>query len=358
MINAWAKGWGSAAEPVERIVLQFGEGKKKKALRNFSAGTRIGKSLFLGSDEHAEIDLLSLQPQGEWSGHLQFRLGDLLPLDSAEQEADLEGLSADNGWLWVVGSHARTRPKVEKAKDERIDLEALADLKDTRPRCLLARLPLVERSGISHPVSADGNRRAGMLLQHSEGNALAVALTKDPLLAPFTKIPAKEGGVDIEGIAANGPRIALGMRGPVIGGHGLILEIEIGEDDKGALQIIQGPVRRLVALEGLGVRDLKRMGDDLLILAGPTTALSGPCAIYRWRGWASDLPHDPAKVHLHRPERLLDLPFGRGSDHPEGLALWELADGATGLMVIYDSPADDRIDKDAKTLVADVFRLP
>ena len=358
MSNAWAKGWGSPVEPVERVILQFGKGKKRKALRNFSAGTRIGNSLFLSSDEHAEIDLLSLQPEGGWSGHIQYRLGDLLPLGDAEQEADLEGLSADNGWLWVVGSHARTRPKVEKAKDERIDLEQLADLKDTRARCLLARLPLVERSGIFHPVSADGARRAAMLPQGSEGNALAAALALDPLLSPFTKIPAKEGGVDIEGIAASGSRIALGMRGPVIGGHGLILEIEIGEDDQGALQIVKGPVRRLVALEGLGVRDLKLMGDDLLILAGPTTALSGPCAIYRWSAWASDLPHDPAKVHLHRPERLLELPFGRGSDHPEGLALWGLPDSTTGLMVIYDSPSDERIDKDAKTLVADVFRLP
>lgn len=197
-----------------------------------------------------------------------------------------------------------------------------------------------------------------MLSQHSEGNALASALAKDPLLTPFTKIPAKEGGVDIEGIAASGSRVALGMLGPVIGGHGLILEVEIEEDTQGTLQIVHGPVRRLVALDGLGVRDLKRMGDDLLILAGPTTALSGPCAIYRWPGWACDLPHDPAKVHLHKPERLLELPFGRGSDHPEGLALWELTDGATGLMVIYDSPSDERIDKAAKTLVADVFRLP
>ncbi|MDF0544163.1 DUF3616 domain-containing protein [Sphingobium sp. H39-3-25] len=358
MSTSWEKRWGYPAKPVERIVLNFGDGRKRKALRNFSAGTRVGDSLFLGSDEHADIDLLSLQTGGGWSGHIQYRLRDLLPLGEAEQEADLEGLSVDNGWLWVVGSHARTRPKVEKAKDERIDLEALADLKDTRARCLLARLPLIERAGVLHPISTDGTRRAAMLSMGREGNALAAALAKDPLLAPFTKIPAKEGGVDIEGIAASGARIALGMRGPVIGGHGVILEMEIGEDGKGALQIVQGPTRRLVAMEGLGVRDLKRIGDDLLILAGPTTALSGPCAIYRWSGWACDLPHDPAKVHLHRPERLLELPFGRGSDHPEGLALWELADGTMGLMVIYDSPSKDRVDQDAKTLVADVFRLP
>lgn len=234
----------------------------------------------------------------------------------------------------------------------------LADLKDTRSRCLLARLPLVVHSGVYEPVRIDGQRRAAMLPQDHQGNALAAALARDPLLAPFTRIPAKEGGIDIEGIAVSGSRIALGMRGPVIGGHGLILEIEITLADKGELSLAGKPVRRLIALEGLGVRDLKRHGNDLLILAGPTTALSGPCALYRWKDWVTDLPHDPTTVHLHRPERLLEIPFGRGLDHPEGLALWALEDGTTGLMVIYDSPTDHRIDVDAKTVIADIFRLP
>lgn len=49
-----AKGRGSPAETAERNIRQF----KKKALRNFSAGTRIGNSLLLRSNEHAEIDPL------------------------------------------------------------------------------------------------------------------------------------------------------------------------------------------------------------------------------------------------------------------------------------------------------------
>ncbi|MBV2149165.1 DUF3616 domain-containing protein [Sphingobium sp. AS12] len=358
MNDIWSSGWSAPAVPIERIVLQFGKGKKKKALRNFSAGTRVGDSLFLGADEHADIDRLGRSATGDWSEHAQFNLGDLLPLADPGQEVDLEGLSADDGWLWVLGSHARARPKVEKANDERIDLRLLADLKDTRARCLLGRIPLVEHLGTHHPVRIDGHRRAGVLPQDSDGNALAAALARDPLIAPFTKIPAKEGGVDIEGIAVVGTRVALGMRGPIIGGHGVILELEVGVSGQGVLGLEGDPVRRLVALEGLGVRDLKRLGDDLLILAGPTTGLSGPCAIYRWPGWVNDPPHDPSKVHLHRPERLLELPFGRGSDHPEGLALWKLEDGAMGLMVIYDSPSPQRVDFDARSITADVFRLP
>lgn len=357
MTDIWSNGWGEPAAAINRVVMHFAR-SKKKALHNFSAGTRIGESLFLAADEHAAIDRLTQLPDGGWGSHEQYKLRDLLPLAEADQEADIEGLSEDGGWLWVLGSHARTRPKAEKAEGERIDLNVLADLKDTRSRCLLARLPLVNHSGVYDPVRMDGQRRAGMLPQDHQGNALAAALAQDSRLAPFTRIPAKEGGIDIEGIAVSGSRVALGMRGPVIGGHGLIVEIEIEITDQGDLSLAGEPIRRLIALEGLGVRDLKRHGDDLLILAGPTTALSGPCALYRWKNWVTDLPIDPATVSLHRPGRLLEIPFGRGSDHPEGLALWALEDETTGLMVIYDSPADHRIDVDAKTVIADIFRLP
>jgi hypothetical protein len=108
-------------------------------------------------------------------------------------------------------------------------------------------------------------------------------------------------------------------------------------------------------LEGLAVRDLKRDGDDLLILAGPTTAVSGPCALFRWSGWLHELPAHRDQVRLHRPAHVMDLPHGRGFDHPEGLAL----DGATGagrLIVVVDSPADTRVD--GLKLQVDRFDLP
>ncbi|PAX08589.1 DUF3616 domain-containing protein [Sphingomonas lenta] len=341
-------------KPVGRVTLRFGGDKKRKALSNFSAGTRVGESVFLAADEHADIDRLTIAGQ-ECGEPARFELADLLPLADPEEEADLEGLAADEGWLWVLGSHARTRAKPEKAEGECIDLAALADLNDTRARCLLARLPLVREDGCWTPVKQDGDRRAGMLRQGKKGNAVAKALANDPLVGPFTELPAKEGGVDVEGIAVCGDRVALGMRGPVIAGHALLIEFAIKAKKSGELKVTQDPVFRLMALQGLGVRDLKRVGDDLLILAGPTTGLDGPCALYRWRGWANDPPRDAKQVRLHRPEMLFEIPVGRGCDHPEGLALWN---GGSQILVIYDSPAPDRIDVDARTVAADLFNLP
>ncbi len=352
-------GWPVPATPVAQVTLAFGPDCDRDTLGNFSAGSRIGDALFLGADEHGCLERLSRVKSGHFAGHVRYNLCDLLELADPDGEIDIEGLAVDEDWLWIVGSHARTRPKVRKADDRCIDLDALANLKDTRSRCLLARLPLVpDAGGVPEPVRHAGKRRAGLLKQTKHGNALAEALAADPLLKPFTRVPAKEGGLDVEGIAVCDNRVALGLRGPVIGSDAVLLEVEIKTKKGGALHLVGDPVKRLLDLEGLGIRDLKRCGDDLLILAGPTTGLSGPCALYRWRDWANDPPQDARKVRLHQPERVIDLPFGRGVDHPEGLALWEEGGARRGVLVIYDSPAEARVDRKKGTIDADLFQLP
>lgn len=347
-----SRGWPEPAVPVATVALRFRTDPDCPAVANMSAAVRVGATLFLAGDENAAIERLT-RDGGDWGNHLRLPLADLLDLSDAEEEADLEGLAIDGDWLWVLGSHARTRPKLKKDQPQ-IDTRALADLKDTRPRCILARLPLVERDGAWLPVREDGDRRAAMLKPNKRGNALAAMIADDALLSPFTRIPAKEGGVDMEGIAVCGNRVAFGMRGPVIGGNAVLIEARTRTTKKGNLKLAGDPVKRLLKMEGLGIRDLKRCGDHLLILAGPTTSLSGPCALYLWRGWANDPPHDAHSLRLHRPERLFDLPFGRGEDHPEGLALWD----GNRLLVVNDSPAKSRLSDEGRTLKADLYDLP
>lgn len=333
------------------------DGTKDDSIADLSGAVRIGSTLFIGSDEGVAIERLT--PDGEgWACFGRSQLADCLGIEASE-EADIEGLAEDDGWLWVLGSHAKTRPKLKKREDERLDLETYADLKDTRARCLLARLPLApdaEAEQLLEPVSLAGERRAQMLKRTKHGNALARALARDPLIGPFTRIPAKEGGVDLEGIAVAYPRVALGMRGPVIQTYAVLLEFELRE--KGATELkIDGPIyKRMIDLEGLGIRDLKRLGNDLLILAGPTTALDGPCAVYRWRDWVGEPPAHKHMVCLHRPERIIELGFGRGDDHPEALAIIE-SDGAQQLLVICDSPASWRLDMNKRTVSCDLFEL-
>lgn len=138
------RGWPSTTLPVGQVTLHLDGGGDEDSKHNLSAGTRVGNSLFIAGDEMATIEHLVPDADGRWSCRTRYPLVDLLDLIDPEAEVDIEGLSADDGWLWVVGSHARTRHKPDRAADLRIDLTVLADLKDTRARCLLARLPLVE----------------------------------------------------------------------------------------------------------------------------------------------------------------------------------------------------------------------
>lgn len=325
---------------------------------DLSAAARHGDTMFLGSDEGVMLERLSRGADG-WSGHERIALDTILTLDTSG-EADIEGLAEEDGWLWVMGSHARTRPKIGKRGDDKIDLDAFAGLKDTRPRCLLARVPLApdpDAPGLMLPVAAYADRRAGMLRQTKRGNKLAAMLAKDPLIGPFTRIASKEGGVDLEGIAVAGTRVAIGMRGPVVQNYAVLLEFEVAFKKNGRM-VIAGPLhKRVLDLHGLGIRDLKRDRGDLLILAGPTTGLDGPCAVYCWADWLADPAQDDQLVRRHRPERIIELPYGIGDDHPEGLVLLDGADGARDLVVVCDSPAKERLDAKRRGVRCDRFRL-
>jgi hypothetical protein len=101
-------GWPKPARRIGEVWLRF-TNAEKKVLTNVSAGTRADGTLFIAADEHASINRLVAAEDGPWIEEGSVALRDLLPLADPDAEADLEGLAADDGWLWVVGSHARTR---------------------------------------------------------------------------------------------------------------------------------------------------------------------------------------------------------------------------------------------------------
>jgi hypothetical protein len=173
-------------------------------------------------------------------------------------------------------------------------------------------------------------------------------------------VPAKENGFDIEGIAGRGDRVFLGLRGPVLRGWATVLELEVKTTKSGRLKPRKiGPdgkryAKHFLDLHGLGIRELAFDGDDLLLLAGPTMDLDGPVTLYRWRG-VLEAPGQSV-VPSDRLEPVLDLPYGRGEDHAEGICWLAGDDGARELLVVYDSPAKHRL-HDHTAIEADVFVL-
>ncbi|WP_261575305.1 DUF3616 domain-containing protein [Frankia gtarii] len=334
-----------------------------------------GRHLWLAGDETITIERAALSPAGDgFVDHVSFSIADFLPLpeppepDGSQLEIDIEGIDRHGGYLWFVGSHARTRKRVRPHHATEQALARLAKVSSNANRYLLGRIPVVEIDGAPTlvasapaPASPNGEKLTAAALGLSKQNRLTRALRDDEHLGLFLKIPSKDNGLDIEGLAVVGERIYLGLRGPVLRGWAVVLELRLTEGDGQDLLLApiggDGDGRRyrkhFLDLDGLGVRDILAHGDDLLLLAGPTMDLDGPVRIYRWRGAAH--ARTSVVVTDEAIERVLELPVGIGDDHPEGIAL--MPGEPSALLVVHDSPAPRRR-WHRHEILADIVPLP
>lgn len=324
---------------------------------NLSAVRSDGDHLWIAGDETATVELLRAEPGG-YGGHVTFRLADLVALPGArDAEVDVEGLARAGRYLWAVGSHSARRKRVKRKHGEGKAIRRLATVTQEPDRRVLARLA----------VDTDETGRPTLVSTARDGATSAVLpggvtplIATDRHLAPFLEIPGKDNGLDIEGIAVHGETgsewVHLGLRGPVLRGWAVVLGIRPAEGaTPGVLEPapLHGDTRYrtvFLDLDGLGVRDLCPDGDDLLVLAGPSMDLDGPVRVYRWRD-AGD-PDGPRLVRAPQLQPELDLDFGAGDDHAEGIAL---LDGRR-LLVVHDSPAPWRLAQRGSVL-ADVVSL-
>jgi len=318
---------------------------------DLSACARVGDTLFLACDETTGIERLRRTGRG-WGRHRHFDLAEFVDLPAGpEDEVDIEGLRVDDGWLWITGSHSLKRKKPKGGAD---DLDRLATVAWDPNRQFLGRVPLADTSEGPVPVAADGKRRAAHVAFSRRG-ALRKWLKGDAHVGAFLDIPSKENGLDVEGLAVRGLRVWLGLRGPVLRGHAVILEFEF-KAKGGELRPrrIDGKARfrkHLIDTGGHGVRDLAFDGDDMLILTGTPLAGDGSAAVLRWHDAAACT--DTA-VHLAPAvTTALALPYADADDNPEGLTRWE---GDTWL-IVHDSPHPARLDGSAEDYHADVWHL-
>ncbi|MEP9319646.1 DUF3616 domain-containing protein [Pseudomonas sp. LABIM340] len=362
----------------KRATLEFDPlyGKLQDGL---SAVLQIGRSLWVANDETTRLELLSLTSSTEadplrWGEHQSLSLEDYFELpspadDAGEtEEADIEGLaySSETKYLWLVGSHSLKRKKASPDRPLARNMERLADISADGNRFLLARIPLRQEDGLHLPAgnSAEDGRVAARLHGDTTGSDLTAALEDDEHLGPFLSIPGKDNGFDIEGLAVAGNRLFVGLRGPVLRGWAVVLEIEpeVVPDaaDELRLREIGAGGRRyrkhFLDLGGLGIRDLCVQGDDLLILAGPTMDLDGPVSLYRWPRGA--IPEGESLLFGEQLEKLFDVDFGEGDDHAEGLCLLQLeATAVPRLLIVYDAASAARKPTPASVEV-DVFPWP
>lgn len=253
---------------------------------NLSAAAFVGERLVVGGDEGDIIGLLDPVAGGyREAGRVAVygvrgvrRLPQGVDADGGavkvRDEIDIEGLAFEDGMLWIAGSHARRRRRVRPGTAPAEALKAIG--KGITPelgRSLIAR------------IAPDGRRGMRLKSHPRHGDLLTAAIAAHPVLGPFTAQSSKENGLDIEGLAVRGRRLMLGCRGPVVGGFAVILDVKLAEE--GRHLVFADPDRPVAVhylrLDGYGIRDLVRDGEDLLILTGPTMEEPGPAALWRWR---------------------------------------------------------------------------
>ncbi|RSK37292.1 DUF3616 domain-containing protein [Hymenobacter metallilatus] len=336
-----------------------------------SAAVLTGENLWLCCDEATTLERLRRTGPRTFGQHCQYALADLIELpDKVTEEVDLEGMGEAENYLWVIGSHSIKRRNA-KPEDPNVakQIKRLAKVEVAPNRNLLARIPLVLNpdsgdyelhKSAPHPTAAGQKLRAAQLRGRKPGsNELLEVLAQDEHLSPALRVPAKDNGLDIEGLAAAADgRLFLGLRGPVLHGWAIVLEIRPEHHRKGRLRLGQmeggrHPLykKHFLDLRGMGIREIRQQGTDLLILAGPTMDLDGTIAVYRWRNGLFQA-HD-SLTPADQLERLLDVPHLPHLDRAEGMALLSERE----MLVVFDKPAPARKPRPHQILV-NSFDLP
>lgn len=353
-------GWPRADQPSGEITLVLDQRSTLDPdddLRDgLSAVARQGDHLWLSNDETTSLERLTIEGDQAHS-HRSFNLTDLLEL-RGEGEIDIEGLDVDGDKLWLIGSHSAVRKRAKDTHSPEQARKALATVEVSQRRRVLARLSTTTLLDPGASRSGEQQQPVVFGLDGGAGGGLLDLLSDDPHLEGFIRshpIPGKDNGFDCEGLAVTGDRVFIGLRGPVLRGWAVIVELDVGDGPGIEPQPIGPGGRRyrkhLLDLRGLGVRDLCRHRDDLLVLAGPTMELDGRTALFRWR---NALTSDGEAV-LHRDDLKceLNVPFGKGEDRAEGITLLE---DDRSVLVVYDTPAGERKTGD-DAIRADVFDL-
>jgi hypothetical protein len=362
----------------QTVGLDFADRGRKGGIvaRDLSCVAQVGGNLWLGSDESVSVERLSWDAKHKRFGrHTAFDLTDFFTLPAGKhEEVDVEGLAVAPPYLWITGSHSLTRRRAEgRSFDEAI--AELTQIQRQTNRYFLARVPLVgsakdpgEVELCASAFDPEKPKRAlapARLFGTGATSVLTEALRFDELLRNYVDLPGKDNGLDVEGLAVAGDRVFLGLRGPVLRGWAVMLELEPDFFADGFFTLKEiGKKGRLYRrhffdLNGLGIRDLQLVDDDLLILAGPTMDIDGRVLLLRWKKY--EKRDRETVVSRDDLEVLLDFGGGEmgqhGRNHAEGVTVFTPPPGCDlpgGILVVYDAPAGKYVLGDAQVR-ADLF---
>lgn len=350
-------------ERADKCLLRFNaDFDNLEALRTeISSCLVTGRNLWLSYDEDAGIERLTKSDSG-YDSHHHYELTEFFDLPAGQDEVDMEALAYAEPYLWFCGSMSKKRNTPSEGQELDEMLDAIAEISLDENRFSLGCIPCI-KDGEDFKLVKEAEFEGRTIKPHMmrggrKSSELHNALMRDRHLGRFMEIPCKDNGFDIEGLAVEGDRVFIGLRGPVLGGIAVILEINCKELD-GELIMNQREGEDLlyrkhfVDLKGMGIRELNidKKG-DLYLLAGPTMDLDGTISIYRISG---GLKNNYGSVVL-QPELLFDVAHGseiaHGNDKAEGMAFLD----DVRVLITYDSPVEERLTQ-SDAVIADIYEI-
>ena len=277
---------------------------------DLSAIESVGRFFVVASDEDAELRVL--EPTDVPDTYVV--RPDAIRLEPRKGEVDIEAMARSGDWLYVLGSHSLKRPLIDPSRSRAENRKRITEVSDEPLRQRLYRLRLSEQTGA--------------LVGAPEWISFRPMLERDPILGPFTHIPANENGVNLEGLAADEEFLYLGFRSPVLR-EGFVPVMRTAWREPRPSELL------LLELGARGIRSLERVRGGFLVLATAERESGHAEAIYFWDG-RDQLPgagSTPGSV-----ERLLDLEPTRGGT-AEGLCVTVDAPDRFEVVVVHDGIA-------------------
>jgi hypothetical protein len=289
--------------------------------KDISAVAVMGDYLVIGADEGHVVQILKKIDATTYKVERKYSLPDGQETDRKKKEdpeLDIEGIAVNGNTVFIVGSHSSKRAKVkqenEKNRAYKKNRKRLTKTRAEKSRRVLYRFNLDENGKLDSAI--DVKDLWSVILQF-------------PVLKPFTAIPSKENGIDIEGIAAKGKQLYIGFRGPVLRNNWVpVLITEFDAPSEGA-------ELRYVNLNGLGIRDMVSVKDGFLILAGPMGDGPGGYHLYLWNGLDCVPGKNGAKGRLQYLGQIAVDPDTKA----EGMTLLPgKKDDLQQLLIVFDGP--------------------
>lgn len=254
-----------------------------------SAAVSLGPDHFIVAND--EDNQLRVYRFGSADPVARIGLSEFAQVEPYYPELDIEAAAKIGNRIYWITSHGANRTGKYRPSRRRFFATDIV-VRDGKPA--------VEPVGIAYADLLDALTAAGRLKGYALGNAAEAA-------------PKDDGGLNIEGLAATPDgALLIGFRNPIPNGKALIVTMsnpaEVIRGGKPAI----GAVREL-PLGGLGIRAMERVGDQYLIVAGPS-GVDGSFRVFRWLGPSKSAAPTPVPgVDLEglNPEALFVTPDGR-----------------------------------------------